>query len=198
MPLEMHKKIKKEMGVELFQGYGLTETVPVTCNPRLWNKPESLGIPGRNMKVEIINEKGEMVPYGVKGEIVIGGPSVMKGYYNRNGENKKFIKDGWFYSGDYGWKDEDGYVYFDGLKKDIIKVGGNNVDLNEVKEVLKSFPGADDVRLNTIEDELWGHKIHAEMVISSKREVTEKEIRVFCSKKIALYKIPKKISIRMN
>lgn len=198
MSIETHKRIKKEMGLELFQGYGLTETVPVTCNPRLWNKPKSLGIPGRNMKVEIVDEKGKKLPCGAKGEIVIGGPSVMKGYYNRNGENQKFIKGGWFYTGDYGWKDKDGYVYFGGLKKDIIKVGGNNVDLNEVKNVLKSFPGAEDARVNIVDDELWGHKIDAEIVISSKREITEKEIRVFCSKKIALYKMPKNISIRMN
>jgi len=198
MPVYIHEKIKKEMGIELFQGYGLTETVPVTCNPRSWNKPESLGIPGRNMKVEIVNEKGKIVSCGTKGEIVIGGPSVMKGYYNRISENKRFIRNGWFYTGDYGWKDKDGYVYFGGLKKDIIKVGGNNVDLNEVREVLNSFPGAKEARLNIVEDELWGHKIHAEIVVSSEKEITEKEIKAFCSKRIALYKIPKKILIGMN
>lgn len=193
MSVDMHDKIKKEMGIELFQGYGLTETVPVTCNPRLRNKPESLGVPGRNMKVEIANEKGEIVSCGIKGEIVIGGPSVMKGYYNGNGENKRFIKNGWFYTGDYGWKDTDGYVYFSGLKKDIVKIGGNNVDLNEVKRVLKLFPGAKNVRLDIVEDELWGHKIHAEIAISSKKEITEKMMKAFCSQKLAIYKIPKKI-----
>ncbi len=195
MPADIHEKIKKEMGIELFQGYGLTETVPVTCNPQSRNKPESLGVPGRNMKVEIANEKGEIVSCGIKGEIVIGGPSVMKGYYNRNGENKRFIKNSWFYTGDYGWKDKDGYVYFSGLKKDIVKIGGNNVDLNEVRGVLELFPGVKDVRLVIVEDELWGHRIHADMVIASNKEITEKEIKAFCSQKLAIYKIPKNILI---
>ncbi len=198
MPVDVHEKIKKEMGIELFQGYGLTETVPVTCNPRSRNKPESLGVPGRNMKVEIADERGEIVSRGVKGEIVVGGPSVMKGYYNRDDENKRFIKNSWFYTGDYGWIDKDGYVYFDGLKKSIIKVGGNNVDLNEVKGVLELFPGAKDVRLDIAEDELWGHRIYAEMAVSSKKEITEKEIKVFCSQRLATYKVPKKILISAN
>ena len=91
--------------------------------------------------------------------------------------------------------DEEGYVYFKGLKKDIIKVGGNNVDLNEVKDALNLFPGAENVHLNIVEDELWGHRIHAEITVSSKKEITEKEVKGFCSEKIALYKIPRKIGI---
>lgn len=120
----------------------------------------------------------------------------MKGYYNKNGENKKFIRNGWFYTGDYGYKDKDGYVYFGGLKKDIVKIGGNNVDLKEVKEILGSFPGARSVRLDIVEDELWGHRMHAEMAVFSKNEITEKEIKVFCSERIAPHKIPKNILVK--
>jgi acyl-CoA synthetase (AMP-forming)/AMP-acid ligase II len=170
------------MGIELLQGYGLTETMPIACNPQSKNKAGSLGIPGHEVKVKIVD-----------GEILIGGPTVMKCYYNKNGENKKYLQDGWFKTGDLGYIDEEGYIYFKGLKKDIAKVGGNNVDLNEVKSVLNSFPGAQDVRLNIVEDELWGHRIHAEIDVSSKKEVTEKEVKVFCGERIALYKIPKKI-----
>jgi len=195
MTADTHEKIKKEMGIELFQGYGLTETVPVTCNPRSGNRPESLGVEGRNMKVDIADETGAIVPRGTKGEIVIGGPSVMKGYYNKNGENKKFIKNGWFYTGDYGWKDEDGYVYFAGLKKNIIKIGGNNVDLNEVKGVLESFPGVKEARLNVEGDDLWGNRICAEISASPRKQITEKEIKTFCIQRLAIYKIPKKINL---
>jgi long-chain acyl-CoA synthetase len=179
---DINKEIKEKMGIELLQGYGLTETMPIACNPQSKNKAGSLGIPGHEVKVKIVD-----------GEILIGGPTVMKCYYNKNGENKKYLQDGWFKTGDLGYIDEEGYIYFKGLKKDIAKVGGNNVDLNEVKSVLNSFPGAQDVRLNIVEDELWGHRIHAEIDISSKKEVTEKEVKVFCGERIALYKIPKKI-----
>lgn len=183
----IHKEIKEKMGIELLQGYGLTETMPITCNPHSKNKAGSLGVPGHEVKVKI-----------TRGEILVGGPTVMKGYYNRNGDNKKYLKDGWFHTGDFGYIDKEGYIYFKGLKKDIIKVGGNNVDLNEVKGVLDSFPGAKRVKLDIVEDELWGHRIHAEITISSKKEVTEKEVKAFCGERIALYKIPKKIFIRAN
>lgn len=181
----LNKEIKEEMGIELLQGYGLTETMPITCNPHSRNKAGSLGVAGHEVKVKIFD-----------GEILVAGPTVMKGYYNKNGENKKYLKDGWFKTGDLGYVDEDGYVYFKGLKKDIIKTGGNNVDLNEVKDVLNSFPGTRDVRLNIVEDELWGHRVHAEMSIVSEKEISEREIKGFCSERLALYKIPKKILVR--
>ena len=181
----LNKEIKEEMGIELLQGYGLTETMPITCNPHSKNKAGSLGVAGHEVKVKIVD-----------GEILVGGPTVMKGYYNKNGENKKYLKDGWFKTGDLGYIDEEGYIYFKGLKKDIIKVGGNNVDLNEVKDVLNLFPGARSVRLNIVEDELWGHRIHAEVSIFSEKEITEREIKGFCSERQALYKVPKKILVR--
>ena len=183
----LNKEIKEEMGIELLQGYGLTETMPITCNPHSRNKTGSLGVAGHEVKVKIVD-----------GEILVAGPTVMKGYYNKNGENKKYLKDGWFYTGDYGYIDEEGYIYFKGLKKDIVKIGGNNVDLNEVRNILNSFPGAQGVRLDIVEDELWGHRIHAEIIVSSKKEVTDRDVKAFCSKRMALYKIPKKILISVS
>ena len=182
---EIYEKIKKEMGIELLQGYGLTETMPIACNPRSKNKPESLGVPGRKAKVKIIDD-----------EIVIGGPSVMKEYYQKNGENKKFFKDGWFYTGDYGRTDDEGYIYFKGLKKDIAKIGGHNVDLKEVRAVLNSLKGVKDVKLNIKENDLWGHRIQAEIETDGTKKITEKEVRSFCSSRLALYKIPRKILIK--
>ena len=195
MPSYLHERIKNEMGIELFQGYGLTETMPITCNPRSKNKPESLGIVGRNFKVKMVDERGRVVPCGEKGEIIVKGRSVMRGYYNRNGENEKFLKDGWFYTGDYGWMDKEGYVYFAGLKKEIVKIGGYNVDLNGVKDTLESFKGVKSVKLDILEDELWGHRINAEVKVAPQKKITEKIIRSFCSERLASYKIPKGISI---
>jgi len=180
----INKEIKEKMGIELLQGYGLTETMPITCNPRLKNKAGSLGVPGHEVKVKIVD-----------GEIFIGGPTVMKGYYNKNGENKEYLEDGWFRTGDLGYMDKEGYIYFKGLKKDIVKVGGNNVDLNEVRGVLNLFPGAENVRLDVVEDELWGHRINAEIAVSSGRDITERDVKAFCGERIAMYKIPKKIAI---
>jgi long-chain acyl-CoA synthetase len=195
MTEDTHNEIKREMGIELFQGYGLTETVPVTCNPRYKNKPGSLGIPGHIMKIKIVDENGEKLPPGRRGEIAVGGPSIMKEYYNKNGENAKFLKRGWFYTGDWGWMDEDGYVYFDGWKKDIVKIGGNNVDLKEVKDTLVLFPGVKKMKLNVLPDELWGCRLDAEIYVDMEEEITEKAIKAFCGERLAVYKIPKKILV---
>jgi len=195
LPLDVYEEIKQKTGIELLQGYGLTETMPITCNPRLKNKPDSLGIPGHEVKVKIVNEKGVDCSCRETGEILIGGPTVMRGYYNKDVESRKYLEEGWFHTGDCGWIDEDGYIYFDGLKKNIVKVGGNNVDLREVEETLSSFGGVKDVRLNIIKNDLWGHQIYAEVNISSKKEITEKTLRSFCANRLAMYKMPKKISV---
>jgi len=187
MPPAIHKAIKEEMGIELLQGYGLTETMPIACNPKSRNRPDSLGVSGHEVEVKIAD-----------GEILIGGPTVMQGYYNKNGENQKFLKKGWFYTGDNGQLDENGYIYFNGLKKDIAKIGGNNVDLKEVRDVMSSFPGAKDVELDVITDDLWGHRINARLELASKKQATEKDIKSFCKERLAIYKIPRKILIKMK
>ncbi|MBU4589743.1 MAG: acyl--CoA ligase [Candidatus Omnitrophica bacterium] len=192
---DLHKEIRKKMDIELLQGYGLTETMPITCNPRSKNKPDSLGIAGHEVRVRVVDKKGADLPCGKRGEILIGGPTVMCGYYNKNGENKKYLQKGWFWTGDYGCIDKDGYVYFKGLKKDIVKIGGNNVDLKEVRNVLDSFHGVKGVRLNTVKDDLWGHQMHAEVDVASKKDITEKTVRSFCRDRLAIYKIPKEITV---
>jgi long-chain acyl-CoA synthetase len=180
----IHKEIKEKMGIELLQGYGLTETMPITCNPRSRNKPDSLGIPGHEVKVKIEN-----------GEIFVKGPTIMKGYYNKNGMNREYFKKGWFSTGDYGHIDKDGYIYFDGLKKNIVKVGAKTVDLKEVKGVLTSFQGVKNVNLDVLKDDLWGCRIYAKVKISPKKQITEKTMQYFCREKLANYKIPRKINI---
>ncbi len=191
----IQKEIKEEMGIELLQGYGLTETMPITCNPRSRNKTESLGIPGHEVKIKIVEESGIDASCGKVGEILVSGPTVMKCYYNKNGENKKYFEDGWFRTGDYGYMDEEGYLYFKGLKKNIIKVGGRNVDLSEVKDVLSSFPGAKDVCLDIVKNDLWGCHIFANLRFSSNERIDERALQSFCRRKLASYKIPRKINI---
>lgn len=191
----IQKEIKEEMGIELLQGYGLTETMPITCNPHSKNKTKSLGVPGHEVKIKIVEESGINALCGKIGEILVSGPTVMKCYYNKNGENTKYLEDGWFRTGDYGYMDKEGYLYFKGLKKNIIKVGGRNVDLTEVKAVLSSFPGAKDVRLDIVENDLWGHYIFANLKFSSTEKIDERALQSFCRHRLASYKIPRKINI---
>ncbi|MFH1782633.1 MAG: AMP-binding protein [Candidatus Omnitrophota bacterium] len=195
LPAALQKDIKKTMGLELLQGYGLTETMPISCNPRSKNKPESLGVPGHEVLVKVVDKDGKETEVRERGEIIIGGPTVMKGYYNKDKENKEYLKDGWFYTGDWGWLDEEGYIYFNGLKKDIVKVGGNNVDLKELSSTLRNYDGVKDVTLELARDELWGNEIRARIKVSPKSEITPKAIKSYCIKHLSPYKIPRKITI---
>lgn len=133
LPLDLFSFIKESFRWEIRQGYGLTECMPIICNPILGNRPETLGKVGFGVKVKIVDEKGNKKKQGEIGEIVVGGPTVMKGYYNKQRETQDILKDGWCYTGDYGYFDEKEYLHFSGLKKQITKVGGNMVDLVEVK-----------------------------------------------------------------
>ena len=129
------------------------------------------------------------------GEIVIKNPAVLQGYYNKEDETHKVLKNGWFYTGDYGYLDGDGYLYFTGLKKSVTKVGGNMVDFKEVQNVLLSHPLISAASVYSEENSLWGHVIAAEVVPQVNGALTENEIKVFCSKRISRYKVPKTIKL---
>ena len=125
------------LGIDLIQGYGLTETSPViACETDKEKRPGSVGIPLINLQVKIENPNEEGI-----GEIVVKGPSVMLGYYNNEEETKKSLKDGWFYTGDYGYFDKDEFLYVTGRKKDIIVLkNGKNVYPQEIEFLINKIP----------------------------------------------------------
>jgi long-chain acyl-CoA synthetase len=197
MSPEMIAAIKTKMGIEIFQGYGLTECLPVTWNRYEYNKTGTLGLPlRRDFQVKIVGDNGVLKEVNEVGEIVINSPTVMQGYYNRKEETREVLKDGYLYTGDYGYLDEKGYLYFAGLKKNVAKVGGNMVDLKEVKDVLLSHPWIADAFVYSEKDELWGHIVAAEVVSRTNGELTESDIKSFCSKRLSRYKVAKKIKFK--
>lgn len=125
------------LGIDLIQGYGLTETSPViACETDKEKRPGSVGVPLINLQVKIENPNEEGI-----GEIVVKGPSVMLGYYNNEEETKKSLKDGWFYTGDYGYLDKDEFLYVTGRKKDIIVLkNGKNVYPQEIEFLINKIP----------------------------------------------------------
>ena len=197
MPLEVQEVIKNKMRVTVLQGYGLTECLPITCNTHEYNKPGTLGLAGRpDIEIKIIGENSVYKEANQVGEIIINSPTMMQGYYNRKDESEKILKDGWFYTGDYGYMDEKGYLHYAGFKKNVAKVGGNMVDLKEVKDVLLSYPSILDCSVIPKNDDLWGHVLEAEVVTYSSKKLAESEIRSFCSKHLSRYKVPKTIKIK--
>lgn len=127
----------KNLGIDLLQGYGLTETSPViTCETDKEKRPGSVGLPLYNLEVKIDNPDKEGI-----GEIMVKGPSVMLGYYHNEEETKKVLKDGWFYTGDFGYIDEDGFLFVTGRKKDIIVLrNGKNVYPQEIEFLINKIP----------------------------------------------------------
>lgn len=202
MTEERQQKISSVLKTNILQGYGLTETLPILCNPvNGQDKPGTLGIPGRkDIFIKIVNEKGEEVETGEIGEILVKSPTSISGYYNLPGETEKLIKDDWLYSGDLGKVDEDGFVYFWGLKKKIFNIYGNNIDPMELEKVLLSHPLIDKINIylevQQHNDFITGSKvICADIYVKGIDNISAKDIKTYCLNKIAAYKIPEKINL---
>ncbi|HTG00282.1 MAG TPA: class I adenylate-forming enzyme family protein [Nitrospirota bacterium] len=195
MSAEMHEEFFSTFNVPVLQGYGLTECLPVTCNPSLNNRVGSLGLPGRaDVRIRIVNESGSDMEPGKTGEIIVQSPTVMLGYYRQDDATREVLKGNWLYTGDYGFLDAAGYLHFAGRKKNVVKVGGKLVDPLEVKAVLLSYPGIEEVSLSAVEDRLWGNIIAAEILMRLKMQPSTREIQLFCSRKLSSYKVPKLIT----
>ena len=197
MPVETQEADKTVMGLELLQGYGLTECFVAAWNRPGYNRQGTLGLPFINpINFKIVDENGADRGFNSVGEIVISSPAMMSGYYNLPEETQKVLKDGWLFTGDYGYLDPKGYLCYSGLKKNVVKVGGNMVDLQEVKDVLLSHPAISDASVCSKEDDLWGHIVVADVVSRANGKVSEKEIKAFCSKSLSQFKVPKQVQTR--
>src|SRR6202035_1875846 len=142
LPVEVLRGFDEAFGVPVLEGYGLSETSPVASFnlPGRERKPGSIGTPIRDVQMRAVDSEDHEVPQGEVGEIVIRGPNVMKGYWNRPEATAEAIRDGWFHSGDLARVDEDGYFYIVDRKKDLIIRGGYNVYPREIEEVLYEHP----------------------------------------------------------
>ena len=136
---------------------------------------------------------GRVLPVGVEGEVVLNGPNVMLGYFGRPNETKTVIRNGWLYTGDLGFLDEDGYLTLTGLKKDLIITSGFNVYCQEVEEILIRHPSVSDVALVGVPDLMRGQVIEAMVVPESGAKPDEREIIRFCKEYLSRYKCPRKV-----
>ncbi|MEW6380879.1 MAG: AMP-binding protein [bacterium] len=199
MHFQLSKLIKDKMNLDIIQGYGLTECQPVTCNFLTNNKPDTLGFPLHNVQIKIIDEKENDCGTDRIGEILIKTSQTMLGYYRNKSDTKKVIKNGWFYSGDYGKLDEDGYLHFKGLKKDIVKVGGNVIDLLEIKKCILFIDGIKNIIFDIQDDDLWGSKIRVNLWVDSNCvNYSSNDVKKFLGEYLSLYKIPSEIIIWEN
>lgn len=200
LPLELQEQFEKVTGGKLVEGYGLTETSPVSHANFFWDVPRvkgSVGVPWPDTDSVILSiENGEPLPPNEIGEIAIKGPQVMKGYWNRPEDDEKVFKDGWFLTGDLGYIDESGYFYVVDRKKDVIIAGGFNVYPREVEEVLYEHPHVQEAIVAGIPDPYRGETVKAYVVLKSGSTVTEKDLNEFVRKNIAAYKVPRLYEFR--
>ena len=194
LPLEVQEKFETLTGGRLVEGYGLTETSPVTHANPIWENRinGSIGLPWPNTDAVILRSgETETLPTGEIGEIAVKGPQVMKGYWNRPEETAMTFADGWFLTGDLGYMDDKGYFYVVDRKKDMIIAGGFNIYPREVEEVLYEHEAIQECVVAGIPDPYRGETVKAYIVLKEGKSVTDKELNEYCRKNLAAYKVPR-------
>lgn len=197
LPVEVFNKWRDIFGFEIIEGYGLSETSPVvTINPPEGvKKPASIGCALPRVDARIFNENGNELPTGEIGEIVVKGPNVMAGYWNNPEATAQAIRDGWFYTGDLAYKDEEGYIFIVDRKKDMINRGGLKVYPREVEEVLYRHPAVMEAAVIGIPDKLSEEAVKAFIVLREGQQAKPSDFKWFCSEHLANFKVPKTIEI---
>jgi long-chain acyl-CoA synthetase len=188
------EKWKSITGVPLAEGYGLTETSPVaSCNPiDGTERIGTIGLPLPNTEFMIADDEGNAVPLGERGEILIKGPQVMKGYWNRPEETAQVMHGEWFKSGDIGVMDADGFVKIVDRKKEMILVSGFNVYPNEVENVIASCPGVLEVGVIGMPDSKSTERVIA-YVVKKDDNVSAEKVITHCKESLTNYKVPKEV-----
>lgn len=195
MPVEVLKDFEEEFGVVILEGYGLSETSPGACFNRSSEerKVGSIGIPFWGVELKIVDENDEEAPVGERGELLVRGHNVMKGYYKNPEANEESMKNGWFYTGDVATKDEDGYFFIVDRVKDLVVRGGYNVYPREVEEAIYEHSGVAEVAVIGVPHEELGEEVVAVITMKEGESTSEEEIISFVQERIARYKYPRRV-----
>lgn len=205
LPMEVAQQFMAVTGGRLVEGYGMTESSPVaSANPINGEvRVGSIGLPLPNTEIAIVsldpdaNGVYKPLPAGEEGELLIRGPQVMKGYWNRADETARTInREGWLHTGDIARMDEDGYSYIVDRKKDIIICSGYNVVPREIEEVLFMHPAVMEATVAGVPDPRRGETVKAYVVLKAGQQATAEEIREHCKKNLAPYKVPTAVEFR--
>ncbi len=193
MPVEVLRGFEEAFGAIILEGYGLSETSPVSSSnhPGRERKPGSIGEPIEGVEMRVVDEDDNPVEQGEVGEIVIRGHNIMKGYWQKPEATAEAMRGGWFHSGDMARTDEDGYFYIVDRKKDLIIRGGYNVYPREVEEVLYEHPKIREAAVVGIPHDEWGEEIGAVVVLHEGEEMTAEEVSAHVKEQIAAYKYPR-------
>ncbi len=196
--VELIERFKQKLRVPIIPVWGSTETTGIAIANRPGERilPGSVGNPCTSYEVRIVDEYGVEIPHGEIGEMIFRGPAVVKGYYENAENNQTCFKDGWYYSGDFGRKDEKGNFYFVERKTGMMKVAGLKVYPLEIELALMDHPDIKEVAVISARDRLRGEIPKAIIVTKDGKRLTEKDVLGFCKERLPHYKLPRIVEIR--
>jgi len=199
---ERHREMVERWGVPWVDSYGLTETgglvsVPLADAEAMIGRG-TMGRPRKDVEIRLVDESGADMPAGKPGELLARVPDMMVGYLNRPDATKAAIdEENWFHTGDVVRADEDGWLYFSGRKKDIVRRAGENISASEVEEVLRGHPQVIDAAVVPVADELKGEEILAHLYVGeASTEALPEDVAGFCTDKLARHKLPRYLIFR--
>lgn len=194
MPLNMARQWKEKYGIDIWEGYGLSEATTVNAGNVAGHRPPKYGSIGlcyqKFNTMKIFDENDRELPPGQTGEIVIKGPGVMKGYWNKPAETAQAIRNGWLHTGDIGHVDEDGYFFITDRKKDLIIRGGENISPKEIENILYQYPAVLEASVIGIPDPVYGETVKAFIVLKEKDAATDEDLMAYCRDQLPAYKRP--------
>jgi long-chain acyl-CoA synthetase len=204
MAPDVMRRCEEVFGMRFGKGYGLTEAAPAVSalgpeeyapegDPVLVKRSNSVGKAFRNVSVAIRREDGSECLPGEEGEITVAGDNVMLGYWKDPERTRETLRDGWLWTGDMGFKDEDEYIYLADRKTDMIISGGENVHPTETENALQEHPAVHEVAVVGVPDPRWGEAVKAVVALKPGRQADAEELIEFCKERIAGYKCPKSV-----
>lgn len=194
LPQKVAQQFQQKVGQPILEGYGLSEASPVVAlNPALKPKYCSIGQALPGLEIKIAGPRGEFLPPGEVGELIVQGPSVMQGYLNLPLETSRALRNGWLHTGDMAYQDIDGYFFIVDRLKDMIIINGENVYPREIEELLYAFPGIVEAAVIGRADELRGESVCAYVTMEEGTPFDRKAIRDYLQPLLAAYKLPRDI-----
>jgi len=198
------RRCARVLGIRFGKGYGLTEAAPAVSrlepgeyalegDPVLVRRAQSVGKPFANVTVRVRRADGSECAAGEPGEVTVAGDNVMLGYWKDPERTRAALRDGWLWTGDIGYFDDDGYLYRVDRRSDMIVTGGENVYPTETENVLCDHPAVRAVAVVGVPDERWGEAVTAAVVLAPSATTDAEELIAFCRQRIAGYKCPKRI-----
>jgi long-chain acyl-CoA synthetase len=197
MPVEVLRAFDDAFGAKVLEGYGLSETTGMgSFNlPDRERKPGSIGLPVGGTEFRLVDDEDNDVGEGEPGEVVMRGPFVMKGYWNRDDATRDVMRGGWFHTGDIATRDDEGYYFIVDRKKDLIIRGGYNVYPREIEEVFYEHPAVREVAVLGVPHDDLGEEVGAAVALKDGESATPEELRDYIKQRVAAYKYPRRIWI---